>query len=275
MLTIFTIPRAFEGHIGIIQKNALKSWTLLNPKVEVILCGNEKGTAEAAREFGLVHMPDVQCNSYGTPLLDDAFEKVSKAASNDILGFISTDVILMDDLLRAIARVKSKKSQFLMVGRRWEIDIKKPLSYHEGWQEKLRAYVKAHGKLSDLSAIDYIIFKKGFFGRIPPFAIGKSRYDNWWIMYARKHHGPVIDATDVLMIVHQSHGHPNIYKNGEEPRINTWEGPECQVNKELYGLNTPCYTMHDVNWKLTDHWLLPTTHVESMKHTFLRAIGKH
>ena len=28
MLTIFTTPKPFRGHIGIIQRNALKSWTI-------------------------------------------------------------------------------------------------------------------------------------------------------------------------------------------------------------------------------------------------------
>ena len=35
MLTIFAIPKALEGHSHIIQRNALKSWTLPGaPKAE-------------------------------------------------------------------------------------------------------------------------------------------------------------------------------------------------------------------------------------------------
>ncbi len=29
MLTLFTIPKPFAGHIGLIQRNAIASWTLL------------------------------------------------------------------------------------------------------------------------------------------------------------------------------------------------------------------------------------------------------
>jgi hypothetical protein len=43
MLTIFSTPKPFHGHSGIIQRNALKSWTLLHPDVEVILFGIEDG----------------------------------------------------------------------------------------------------------------------------------------------------------------------------------------------------------------------------------------
>jgi hypothetical protein len=275
MLTIFTVPRPFEGHNGMIQRNALKSWTLLQPKCEVILFGDERGTAEAAKEYGFKHVPGVKCNAYGTPLLDDIFEKVEALATNDILGFISTDVILMDDLQRAVERVKAKKCRFLICGRRWEVDINEPMSFEQGWQDRLQSYVRSTGKLSDISAIDYIIFEKGFFGKIPPYAIGRSRYDNWWILFSRKNHRPTIDATDVLTIVHQSHDHSHIYKDGKEPKVNTWTGPECDVNKDLYGRNTPCYSLHDANWKLTKHGLMPMTHIESMKHTFLRALKKH
>ena len=33
MLTIFTIPKPFVGHIGVIQRNAIISWLNLSPKM--------------------------------------------------------------------------------------------------------------------------------------------------------------------------------------------------------------------------------------------------
>lgn len=52
MLTFFTTGKPFRGRDGIIQRNALKSWTLL-PDVEVVLFGDEEGAAQAAEELGL------------------------------------------------------------------------------------------------------------------------------------------------------------------------------------------------------------------------------
>src|SRR5713226_719892 len=57
MLTIFSTPKPFRGHIGITQRNALRSWTLLHPEVEIILFGDEAGAAEVCAEFGLRHEP--------------------------------------------------------------------------------------------------------------------------------------------------------------------------------------------------------------------------
>lgn len=53
MLTLFTTAKPFRGHDGIIQWNALKSWALLRPSVEVILFGDEEGAAKTAEELGL------------------------------------------------------------------------------------------------------------------------------------------------------------------------------------------------------------------------------
>ena len=69
-ISIFTVPKPFIGKIGIIQHNAITSWTLLKPKPEIILFGDEIGTAAIAHDLGLNHVPDIECNTYGTPLLD-------------------------------------------------------------------------------------------------------------------------------------------------------------------------------------------------------------
>jgi hypothetical protein len=37
MLTLFTTPKAFSRHINVIQRNALRSWKLLDPDAEVIV----------------------------------------------------------------------------------------------------------------------------------------------------------------------------------------------------------------------------------------------
>jgi hypothetical protein len=57
MLTLFTTAKAFEGHHGVIQRNALKSWKLLHPDVEVILFGDDRGAAEVCAELALRFEP--------------------------------------------------------------------------------------------------------------------------------------------------------------------------------------------------------------------------
>ena len=65
MLTLFSTAKPFLGHSGIIQRNALQSWKLLHPDVEVILFGDDEGAAEVARELGIRHEPQVDRHPLG------------------------------------------------------------------------------------------------------------------------------------------------------------------------------------------------------------------
>jgi len=56
VITIFAMPKPFHGHIEIIQRNAIQSWMRLDPGVELILFGDEHGTAGVCKEFGLRHV---------------------------------------------------------------------------------------------------------------------------------------------------------------------------------------------------------------------------
>ena len=107
MLSIFSTPKPFRGHIGVIQRNALKSWTLLNPDVEVILFGDDEGAAQAAAELSIRHEPNVERNEHGTKRLDYMFSTARALARHDILCYVNCDIILMDDFLRALKRVRS------------------------------------------------------------------------------------------------------------------------------------------------------------------------
>ena len=74
MLTFFTIPKPFEGVMGITQKNSIKSWLTVHPGSEVIVFGNEKGAAEAANELGFRHVKEIRRNKFCTPLISEAFQ---------------------------------------------------------------------------------------------------------------------------------------------------------------------------------------------------------
>jgi hypothetical protein len=84
-LTIFAIPKAFRGHIAVIQRNAIASWTRMNPRPEVILFGTDEGTAEVAAEFGVRHVPTVQRNQWGTPLVSDLFSQAQAIGRSPFL----------------------------------------------------------------------------------------------------------------------------------------------------------------------------------------------
>src|SRR5215472_3218991 len=116
MLTIFTTAKPFRGHIGVIQRNALKSWMLLHRDVEIILFGDDEGAAEVCAEYGLHHESRVERNEHGTKRLDYIFDRAQEIAGQDILCYVNCDIILMADLCSAVAKVAAAHLQFLMVG---------------------------------------------------------------------------------------------------------------------------------------------------------------
>src|SRR5260370_13114663 len=124
MLTIFAVPKPFHGHIGVIQRNAIRSWTSLRPACEIILIGNEEGTAEIAMEFGVRHAPDVARNTFGTPLVSDLFKQAQQVSSRNLFCYVNSDIILMSDFMVAIQRITKQKSRFLLVAHRWNVDVK-------------------------------------------------------------------------------------------------------------------------------------------------------
>jgi hypothetical protein len=140
MLTIFSTPKPFRGHIGIIQRNALQSWKRIAPDVEVILFGNEDGAAEAARELGLRHEPRVERNEQGSKLLPYIFRRAQEAAGRNLLCYCNCDILQTGELLAALRAVSAWRDRFLLVGRRWDLDITEPLDFSTAnWQAQLPA----------------------------------------------------------------------------------------------------------------------------------------
>ncbi len=141
-LTIFAIPKAFHGHTGMIQKNALESWTRLKPRPEIILFGSDPGIAEVAQELNMRHIPAVALSDHGTPLVRDLFRQAEALAPTETLAYVNADIILGQDFLDAVTTVQEEVSRFLLVGQRWDLDISESLNYGDpDWSEIGRAHV--------------------------------------------------------------------------------------------------------------------------------------
>ncbi len=247
-LTIFAIPKAFQGHTGIIQRNALESWTRLKPRPEIILFGNDPGTAEMAQELNLRHLPEVAVSSDGTPLVKDLFRQAEALAPTKTLAYINADIILGQDFLDAVTTVQSEFSRFLMVGQRWDLDISAPLDFGDpDWQEALQRRVDQEGVLHAVSALDYFVFSQGLWPNVPDLALGRTAWDNWLVAQPLAAGVPVVDATAVVLAVHQNHDYQHV-RGGTDA---VWKGEEARGNQEL-AWESPflCYSSH-ATWELT------------------------
>ena len=231
MITFFTTPKPFRGHIGVIQRNAIRSWKLAHPGAEVIVFGNEEGAAEVAGELGIRHEPEVERNTLGTPLLSSLFEHAERLARNDRLCFLNADILLLEDFLAASARLSQTHPRFLMVGRRCDLDITEPWDFAvPNWASRLRAAARENGKLRPPQWIDYFVFPRGLFsGQVPRFAVGRPGYDNWILWKVRSMGVPVVDATEVVLAIHQNHDYSH-HPGGQK---GLWQDVEARQNAEL------------------------------------------
>jgi hypothetical protein len=237
----------------VIQRNAIRSWTLLHPDCEIILFGNEAGVAETAAELGLRHVPEIACNEFGTPLVSSLFDTAQRLARHKLIGYINADIILMSDFVGALERIAQLKDRFLMVGQRWDVDLDHLLDFDASWQTRLRDYVFQNGQLHGSTGIDFFVFPKDLWENIPPFAIGRPGWDNWMIYRARESSIPVVDVTQVVMAVHQNHGYGHVpQKTGPK-----WQGPEADQNVALTNPYIYVFTLDGADWLLTPRKLIP------------------
>src|ERR1700733_2665405 len=152
MLTLFTTAKPFVGHSAIIQRNALKSWTLLHPDVEVILFGDDEAAAEVCAELGLRHEPYVERHESGTKYLNYIFERAQQIARYDYLCFSNCDIVLTQDFRRSFEKAQKWRKRFLLVSRRWDTDITEPIDFErEEWARETRELALTRGFRQDES----------------------------------------------------------------------------------------------------------------------------
>lgn len=248
MLTIFSIPKPFSGHVGLIQRNAIRSWTLLEPHCEVVLLGDDEGTAQAAAETGVRHLPQVATTDRGTPLVSDAFERVRREASFPLLCFVNSDVVLTRSLLDAVVRLH--RQRYLLVGQRLDLDVREPIDFGDSaWEQTLLARVVREGWLHPAAGSDYFVFQREIDWKMPPFAVGRAGWDNWLIQRARQLRIPVVDASPLVRVVHQEHDYAHLTAV-EDGGLD----PESRANVELGGGGA---TLFDASHVLTRRGLAP------------------
>jgi hypothetical protein len=243
VLTIFSVPKAFEGEIGQIQGNAVRSWSELPG--EVVLVGDERGVAEVAAEVGAVHVGGVATTDHGTPRLDDAFARVERLARHPMRCFVNADIVLFEDAPAAAAATLEHARAFLLVGETIDLAVSSDV-IAPAEREALRAQARDEGRTRGATAIDYFIFTPDLFGPIPPFAVGRARFDNWLVWRARQN-AIVVDGTEAILAVHQRHDYGHLAGGQDAAHF----GPEAERNLNLAGGKRRLYTINDASHRLT------------------------
>lgn len=243
-LTIFTSPKPFtlNPHINTIQRNAIQSWLHLSSEVDVFMMGDEAGMADVALEFRVRQFSDVRLNEMNTPLLNSMFQIAREASQSPYLMFTNADILYLPDILDATRQVAAQTRDFLLLGRRWDLDITESLDFSSGWDERLRSDTIRRGQLHAPVGSDYFIYPRHLMTDMPDFAIGRSGWDNWTIYHGRQAGWAVVDITRAAMVIHQNHDYSHL-PGGLPP----YDLEETQRNIRLAGGMKNMYTILETN----------------------------
>ncbi|MCX8063207.1 MAG: hypothetical protein N3D16_11555 [Anaerolineales bacterium] len=228
LITLFSAPKPFTNpHINLIQRNAIQSWLHLGEEVEVFLIGEENGLAEVAREYNLVHLPEVKRNDKGTPLVNSIFELARAASQSPLMAYVNADILLLPDFVQAAQCILAQRNRFLAISQRWDLDVKTMLDFSNGWDQRLIEDVRQRGRLHPPAGSDIFLFPRSEFMEIPDFAIGRAGWDNWMIFHACRQGITVVDATPSMTVIHQDHDYSHL--PGGKPHYDLEES-ECNLN---------------------------------------------
>ncbi|MBI4598374.1 MAG: hypothetical protein HY737_08255 [Candidatus Omnitrophica bacterium] len=234
----------------------------------MILLGDDLGTAHIASRFGIRHIPNVQRNEYGTPLVNSLFAQAEAAAAYSVMGYANADIMLRTNILDAVERTREVKWPALLIGRRWDIDVAELWDFDTpDSDECLRRHLEKYGKPHDRHAMDYFIFPRGLWREIPPMAIGRTLWDNWLVWKAHASKIPIIDVSAVVSAIHQNHD----YSHANGARRGAWHGPEAERNFALLGGFDRIFDLRDATWQLTPEGLFPIRTLPSVVRRFTHA----
>ncbi|MHC4686848.1 MAG: hypothetical protein ACYTEW_21440 [Planctomycetota bacterium] len=213
--------------------NAVSSWKLLTDRI--ILFGKECKPYEEEFDASILE-PERKGKM---PRVDSMFLQAQEYAEDgEVLIFVNSDIMLAPDVLGTTRMVQAQfeKIGFLIVGQRTNLDVKEclPFAWSGVWNMLRERAVGGH--LLPACGADYFIYPRGFYKDIPPFAIARFSYDNWLIFDALKRAKPVVNATKMLLAIHQNHPEDNTLRHDtlssynqmlatrSHPDWNPWQG---------------------------------------------------
>jgi hypothetical protein len=186
------------------------------------------------------------------PLVSGLIATAEREARHELLAYCNADIILFPGFLEAVEILVSRFKRFLMVGQRLNLDVTTPIDFSNNENiSRFIAEARHRGALEPTTGIDYFVFPRGLFGKIPPLEIGRFTWDQWLVGRAARQ-GVIVDATSDVMAIHQNHGYGRTPSEAEAimaglPRI---------LNRRR-AKNDPLLTIEDANYSLIQGKIIP------------------
>jgi len=194
-ITLFTIPQAFEDEYEI-QWNAIKSWTLLNPKPDIFLLGNMLGVASIANELGLYHIPNIEQNAS----ISEIAKWLDRLINNTTLVYINPSMILTESFTQTIQEIYNNQDHFFLTGQYKTIQTKDFIDFNDNhWQHQLRVMADKQDIPQRQLQNSYLVFTKQLLKQL---FMSEPNIESSWekqlLSTALKKCYPIIDSSSII-----------------------------------------------------------------------------
>lgn len=259
MITLFSVVKPFRGVIDVLQRNAVCSWKAAFPDCQIVLFGTDVKNRKIATDMGVEFEQIFVRSQLGAPLLNHIFEQARCCARHEICCFVNADILFtcrFPDIHRL-------PRPFLVIGRSYDAVISNIIDFSEqNWKKTLPELTTTRGPF----ALDYFFFSPGIFLDLPPFRVGRARYDNWLIYKAIQCRASIIDGTGVVGAIHQNHDYSHLAGGRKE----AYRGDDAKFNERLAGwwCNIYLHSVYDAQLV----WNKSGLHKSKRYMSFLRQI---
>lgn len=212
-LHLFAAPKPFVGIDAHHQLRALKSWLALRPRPHITLLGS--GFNQIARRYG-VRSHAVDTTFLGVPLFSAvvAAANATQPSNADVVVLLNADIVLFDDFSIVITKLRRVfGTSWLALGGRWDIDQipHSPRFRLPRAARLLAARVRDLGTLHTYGGVDVWAWPAGSLpsvhGGVPPFVLGRGRYDNWFTHALLQQASNTVDISEAATLTHVRHDH--------------------------------------------------------------------
>lgn len=209
------------------ERNAIRSWFQLG--AEVVLFGSE--CISAMRMWPRPQIAPVE-RYKGIPLLSDMVQKSTEIAlerGHERMMYVNADIMLAPT---APLELFPADQPYLLTGLRINVDIDREIFFlddHERWQIWARS-----GTLMQPCGADWFQWKPGMYLDMPPFCVGRTTFDNYWIYSAQQKGIETYDVTPLVIALHQNHPESS----------ESYTGELAERNQRLMKARFPEWTPH-------------------------------
>lgn len=250
MLTLFTTLRPFtDAHATLIQHNAIGSWLALEPVPQIVLMGSDAGVADVAREYGLLHLPEVKTNEEGVPMRSSMCHLARQVAEHERMCIINGDIIILDGFYKALQHIRFP--QFVAGGRRYNMEIHDKIDFNDAnWRILIQNRLDQEGELFSPSAIDYVVYSRSTSPPVlPPFPMNNGDWDPWFLFQHQQRGIPVVDLSRMVTVIHQNHETPEATRR--RLRKWYWEDGGMALTRQVGGFSS-MITLREADYVVTD-----------------------